>query len=64
VVLFTHPKSRLASCTRPTVRVATSTGQVIRLLRESGQVLGDEERVRLERLIIKDHQYHLERRRR
>lgn len=64
VVLFTHPKSRLASCTRPTVRVATSTGQVIRLLRESGQVLGDEERVRLERLIIKDHQYHVERRRR
>jgi hypothetical protein len=64
VVLFTHPKSRLTACTRPTVRVATSTSQVIRLMRDSGQVIGDEERAQLERLIIKDHQHHLERRRR
>jgi hypothetical protein len=64
VVLFSHPKSRLAACTRPTVRIATSTDQVIRLMRASGQVLTEDERARLERLIIRDHQFHLDRRRR
>jgi hypothetical protein len=63
IVLFTHPKSRLATCTRPTVRIATSTSQVIRLLKASGPVLSREERAELEPLIIRDHQYHRGRRR-
>jgi hypothetical protein len=62
VVLFTHPRSRLGSCTRPTVNVATSTSQVVGLLNASQTVIAADECDRLERLIVRDHRYHQNRR--
>ncbi len=64
IVLFTHPRSRLGTCTSPTVRITTSASQIISLLRNSPAVILAAERARLEQLIIRDHNYHQARRRR
>jgi hypothetical protein len=62
IVLLTHSRSRLGNCTDPTVRVSTSTDDVIKLINASRPVITDDEREQLERLIIRDHQYHATRR--
>jgi hypothetical protein len=62
VVWFTHPRSRLADCTRPTVRIATTADQLIRLLNDSPAVITADECAQLERLIIRDHQFQARRR--
>jgi hypothetical protein len=62
IVLLTHSRSRLGNCTDPTVRVSTSTDDVIKLINASRPVITDDECEQLERLIIRDHQYHATRR--
>jgi hypothetical protein len=58
VVLFTHPKSRLGNCRNLTVRVATSTDYVINLVNGSPPVLDADQLSQLQRLIIRDHEFH------
>ncbi len=62
VILFTHPRSRLGSCTNPTVQIATSAGQIINLINTAPAALTATERAALERLITRDHAYHQNRR--
>jgi len=62
IVLLTHARSRLGHSAEPTVRVTTSTAQVLKLIDASRAVIGDDERARLERLIIRDHQHYESRR--
>lgn len=64
VVLLTHDRSRIGSCTNPTVHVATSTTQVTKLINRAPASIADDERVLLERLIVRDHAYHQARHRR
>jgi hypothetical protein len=62
IVLLTHSRSRLGTCTSPTVHVTTSTAQVIKLMNASQTVLAEHERAQVERLIVRDHGYHEARR--
>ena len=62
VVLLTHPRSRLGNCVRPTVHVATTTGEVIGMFDDSTTALSEPEREQVERLIIRDHRFHVSRR--
>ena len=61
-MLLTHPRSRLGNCVRPTVHVATTTGQVIGTLDDSTTALSEPECEQVERLIIRDHRFHVSRR--
>jgi nuclease-like protein len=62
VVLLTHDRSRIGSCTNPTVHVATSTAQVTKLIGRSPASIADDEQERLERLIVRDHGHYETRR--
>jgi hypothetical protein len=62
VVLFTHPRSRLAGCRNLTVHVATSTDYVINLLNGLPPALEQAQLARLEQLIVRDHSFHETRR--
>jgi hypothetical protein len=62
VVLLTHDRSRIGSCTKPTVHVATSTAQVTKLISRARASIADDEQALLERLIVRDHGYHQARR--
>jgi len=57
MVLLTHERSRVGSCSEPTVYVTASTTQVIKLIRRSPAAISDDERARLERLIVGDHDH-------
>jgi hypothetical protein len=62
VVLLTHDRSRIGSCTNPTAHVATSTTEVTKLIRRSKASIADDERATLERLIVGDHDHYRARR--
>lgn len=62
VVVLTHPRARLRSCTRPTVHVCTSVRQILNLLNASAVSVSTAERAELERLIARDHRFHEKRR--
>jgi Nuclease-related domain len=63
IVMFTHPRSRVGTCTNPTVHITTSVRQVTDLLDHSPAVIAVDEQAELERLIIRDHHHHQTRRR-
>jgi len=58
IVVLTHPRARLRSCTRPTVHVFTSIRQITGLLNGSPVAITTAECAELERLIIRDHHFH------
>jgi Nuclease-related domain len=62
VVLLTHPRSQLGTCSNLTVHIATSTDYVIDLLNGSPPALEAEQLARLEQLIVRDHRFHEARR--
>jgi hypothetical protein len=62
VVWFTHPRARLGNCTGPTVGIAFSVHQVLSRISRSPAVLGGSERAEIEKLIVRDHQFHAGRR--
>ena len=62
VVLLTHDRSRIGSCTDPTVHVTTSTTLITRLIGRSPASVADDERAQIERLIVRDHDHHATRR--
>jgi hypothetical protein len=62
VVVLTHPRALLRSCTRPTVDICTSVRQLRTLLNASHVAIAAAERAELERLIIRDHRFHERRR--
>jgi hypothetical protein len=63
VVVLTHPRAQLRSCTRPTVDICTSVRQLRKLLNDSPVAIAAAERAELARLITKDHRFHAQRRR-
>jgi hypothetical protein len=63
VVVLTHPRAQLRSCTRPTVDICTSVRQLRKLLNDSPVAIAAAERAELARLIIQDHRFHGQRRR-
>jgi Nuclease-related domain len=58
VVLLTHPRACVGSCTNPTVHIATSADEIISLVNRSHLAIADGERAELDRLIRLDHSYH------
>ena len=62
IVVLTHPRAQLRSCTRPTVHVCTSVRQILNLLNASTVSIGTAECAELERLIVRDHRFHEKRR--
>jgi Nuclease-related domain len=62
VVVLTHPRAQLRSCTQPTVHVCTSVRQIFNLLNASTVSIGTAECAELERLIVRDHRFHERRR--
>jgi hypothetical protein len=62
IVLLTHPRSRLGTCTNPTVDITTSTGQIIKRINTAPAAIAAGERAEVERLIIRDHNHHQQRR--
>lgn len=62
VVVLTHHRAQLRSCTRPTVHVCTSVRQILNLLNAAKVPIGPAERAELERLIVRDHRFHENRR--
>jgi len=44
------------------VHIATTTGQVISLLNDSATAISEPDCARLERLIVRDHRFHSDRR--
>lgn len=64
IVVLTHPRAQLRSCTRPTVQVCTSVRQILDLLNASQASISAAERAELERLIVQDHRFHEKHRRR
>jgi hypothetical protein len=62
VVVLTHPRARLRSCTRPTVHVCTSVREILNLLNASPVSISSADRAELERLIVRDHRFHESRR--
>jgi len=62
VVALVHPRSQLGRCTRPTVEICTSVRELLRMLDASPASVNPSERASLERLIVRDHRFHAERR--
>jgi hypothetical protein len=62
VVALVHPRSQLGRCTRPTVEICTSVRELLRMLYASPVSVTPSERAALERLIVRDHRFHAERR--
>jgi hypothetical protein len=62
IVVLTHPRAQLRSCTRPTVDICTSVPQLRKLLNDSPVAIAAAERAELARLIIRDHGFHAKRR--
>jgi nuclease-like protein len=62
VVALVHPRSQLGRCTRPTVQICTSVRELLRMLNASPASVAPSERAALERLIVRDHRFHAERR--
>jgi Nuclease-related domain len=62
VVVLTHPRAQLRSCTSPTVHICTSMQQIRKLLNASKVSVNAAERAELEQLIVKDHHFHARRR--
>jgi hypothetical protein len=62
IVLLTHDRSRIGSCTNPTVHVTTSPAHLTKLISSSPASIAEDERVQLERLIVRDHAHHEARR--
>jgi Nuclease-related domain len=62
VVVLTHPRAQLRSCTHPTVHICTSMRQIHNLLDSSRAAITATERAELERLIVRDHRFHEKRR--
>lgn len=56
VVLLTHPRSRVGTCTNLTVHVATSTDYVIGLLK--GPTIEADQVAQIEQLVLRDHRFH------
>jgi hypothetical protein len=57
IVLLTHDRSRLGTCTNSTVHVTTSTAQVIKLIGALPASVADPERAQIERLVVRDHDH-------
>lgn len=62
VVALVHPRSQLGRCTRPTVEICTSVRELLGMLYASPVSVTPSERAALERLIVRDHRFHAERR--
>jgi Nuclease-related domain len=62
VVALVHPRSQLGRCTRPTVEICTSVRELLGMLYASPVSVAPSERAALERLIVRDHRFHAERR--
>ena len=62
VVALVHPRSQLGRCTRPTVEICTSVRELLRMLYASPVSVTPSERAALERMIVRDHRFHAERR--
>jgi hypothetical protein len=60
VVLLTHPRSRIGTCTNLTVHVATTTDSVIALLK--GPPIEADQVAQIKQLILRDHRFHESRR--
>ncbi len=63
MVVLTHPRAQLRSCTSPTVHICNSVQQIRKLLNASKVSVNATERAELERLIVKDHHHFNARRR-
>jgi hypothetical protein len=65
VVLLNHPKARIARCADDVgVQVLTANRQLLDLARHSRPVLGASQLAEIERLVVRDHNYHADRRKR
>jgi hypothetical protein len=64
VVVLTHRRSRLGSRENLTVRLGTSPAYVLSLLGDSPDELGERQRLEIERLIRRDHDFYERGRRR
>lgn len=62
VVMLTHARAQLRSCTSPTVHICTSVPQIRKLLNASKVSVNAAERADLERLIVNYHHFHARRR--
>jgi hypothetical protein len=63
VVLLNHPKARVSHCAADLgVEVLTSTTQLRDLVRDSGDRLSARKLADIERLVVRDHHFHQERR--
>ncbi len=58
IVVLTHPRAQLRSCTRPTVHIVTSIRQLTGLVNSSPAAISSAESAQLERLIVRDHRLH------
>jgi hypothetical protein len=63
VVVLTHRRSRLGSRHHPTVHAGTSTGYVLTLVDDSADKLSERQQAEVQRLILRDHDFHERRRR-
>ena len=65
VVLLNHPKARIARCADDAgVQVLTATSQLLDLARSGRPVLSAGQLAEIERLVVRDHNYHADRRKR
>ena len=65
VVLLNHPKARIARCADDVgVQVLTANSQLLDLARSGGAGLGARQLAEIERLAVRDHNYHAGRRKR
>jgi hypothetical protein len=62
VVALVHPRARLGRCTRPSVEICTSAGALVKIVNGSPVTVTPAERAALERLIVRDHRFHTQRR--
>lgn len=62
VVVFSHPRSRLGEIRNPTVHVLADPQRLLGLVRGCPAVLPERRLARIERLIIRDHEFHEQRR--
>jgi hypothetical protein len=58
VVVLTHRRSRLAPSRHRTVHVGTSTAYILSLVADSADQLSNSQREEIQRLIIRDHDFH------
>jgi hypothetical protein len=63
VVVLTHRRSRLGPGHHPTVHVGTSTGYLLGLVHDSAGDLGERQQAEIQRLILRDHDFHARTRR-